>query len=236
MTVDLRLWREVPTYGEIVRAIQKDFKVKLPARTALTFWDSFAMSQYRDMVAGLQSDDAAGREHAEMQGAVAQAAEEEGVSRREMMQFMTHLQSQNTAATRELQARLDDSARAQRQALQEQGTQFAEALAQESQRADRRDRISQEAMQALRDAPRSAPQPGAACAARAAGGAELPHPAYPTNPGRRRRRREREARRAALAAPPRHWPRGQGYRGACATHAGRRRLGPPAPAESGNAA
>ena len=47
------LWTRVPKYEEVARAIQKDYKVELPERTALTFWDSFALGQYRDMAAGL---------------------------------------------------------------------------------------------------------------------------------------------------------------------------------------
>ena len=38
-----------------MKAIEKDYKVKLPERTALQFWDSFALSQYKDQVAELQA-------------------------------------------------------------------------------------------------------------------------------------------------------------------------------------
>ena len=54
MTVDTGLWYKRPKYEDVVKAIERDYKVKLPERTALQFWDSFALSQYRDQVAELQ--------------------------------------------------------------------------------------------------------------------------------------------------------------------------------------
>ena len=56
MTVDTGLWYTVPKYEDVVKAIEKDYKVKLPERTALQFWDSFAFSQYKDQVADLRAD------------------------------------------------------------------------------------------------------------------------------------------------------------------------------------
>ena len=72
--LDLQLWPKAPKYEDVVRAIEKDYKVKLPERTALTFWDSFAMSHYRDMVAGLEGGQEAGRSHQQMEAAMEQAA------------------------------------------------------------------------------------------------------------------------------------------------------------------
>ena len=138
--LDLQLWTKVPKYEDVVRAIEKDYKVTLPERTALTFWDSFAMSHYREMVTGLEGAQEAGRSHQQMEAAMEQAAGEEGVTRREMMTFMDHLQAQNTGAAAQLQRNLDEATVAHRRALQEQGDQFARALAGESQRAGRRER------------------------------------------------------------------------------------------------
>ena len=59
MTVDTGLWHKVPTYAEVVQAINKDYKVKLPARTSLQVWDSFAMSQYKEPVCSCSSKDPA---------------------------------------------------------------------------------------------------------------------------------------------------------------------------------
>jgi hypothetical protein len=155
--LDLQLWTKAPKYEDVVRAIEKDYKVKLPERTALTFWDSFAMSHYRDMVAGLEGGQEAGRSHQQMEAAMEQAAGEEGVTRREMMTFMDHLRAQSTGAAAQLQRNLDDATAAHHRALAEQGERFARALADESQRADRRERVAQQAAQALREAPQTAP-------------------------------------------------------------------------------
>ena len=156
--LDLGLWTKVPKYEDVVKDIEKDYKVRLPERTALTFWDSFALSQYRDMVAGLEGAQEGARAHQGMEAAMEEAVgQEEGVTRREMLAFMTQLQAQSSSAAQTLQQNLDQSAQAHRRALQEQGDQFARSLAEESQRADRRERAAQQAAQALREAPQTAP-------------------------------------------------------------------------------
>ena len=44
-------FRKKPTYSEILSSIERDEdKIQLPERTALTFWDSFAMGQYKEML------------------------------------------------------------------------------------------------------------------------------------------------------------------------------------------
>ena len=42
-------WSKRPTYEQILRDIDTDYKVKLPDRTAVQFYDSFAMSEFRNM-------------------------------------------------------------------------------------------------------------------------------------------------------------------------------------------
>ena len=59
MAVDTGLWYTLPKYEDVVKAIQKDYKVKLPERTALQFWDSCALSQYKEQVAELQAGEEA---------------------------------------------------------------------------------------------------------------------------------------------------------------------------------
>ena len=49
--VDKGVFRKKPTYSEILSSIERDEdKIQLPERTALTFWDSFAMGQYKEML------------------------------------------------------------------------------------------------------------------------------------------------------------------------------------------
>ena len=60
-------WTKRPTYEEIVADLNKDYKVKLPDRVALNFYDSFAHTQFQQMqqsvTASQQNVDAA-RDHA----------------------------------------------------------------------------------------------------------------------------------------------------------------------------
>ena len=42
------LWSKRPTYEEILRDMDTDYKVRLPDRVALQFYDSFAMTQFRE--------------------------------------------------------------------------------------------------------------------------------------------------------------------------------------------
>ena len=84
-TPDPQLFRKKPTYAELLGAIERDEdKIQLPERVGLTLWDSFAMGQYREMVAQAQSDQSAQAEHVQMDQAMTQAANtNDGVSKRE---------------------------------------------------------------------------------------------------------------------------------------------------------
>ena len=60
-------WEKKPTYEEIIRDLEKDYKVKLPDRVALNFYDSFARTQFQQVQQSISAiqyniDDA--REHA----------------------------------------------------------------------------------------------------------------------------------------------------------------------------
>ena len=98
MTIDTGLWYKVPTYAEVVQAIDKDYKVKLPKRTSLEIWDSFAMSQYKEQVAQLQESQQAGHLHHNMEASMQTAANEQGISRHELTTFMTHLAAQSACS------------------------------------------------------------------------------------------------------------------------------------------
>ena len=49
MTINQAVWSKRPTYEEILRDLEKDYKVKLPDRVALQFYDSFAMTKFREL-------------------------------------------------------------------------------------------------------------------------------------------------------------------------------------------
>ena len=47
MTIDQAVWSKRPTYEEILRDMDKDYRVRLPDRVALQFYDSFATTRLR---------------------------------------------------------------------------------------------------------------------------------------------------------------------------------------------
>ena len=113
--------------------------MQLPDSTALQFWDSFAVSQLRENLSELKGGEEGRHDHAQMEATMHQAAGEQGLARRELSTYMTHLPAQNSNAVQDLQTQLGEQTAAHQRALQEQGVQFAAQLAQESQRADRRE-------------------------------------------------------------------------------------------------
>ena len=82
-----------PTCEDVVTDIEKDYKVKLPNRVALHFHDSFAM---------------------------AQAADENGIGRRELLEFAQQLSQHNSVAISELNTHHVASAVADRRAAEAQ--------------------------------------------------------------------------------------------------------------------
>ena len=152
-------WVKRPTYEEVVKDIEKDYKVKLPNRVALHFHDSFAMAQFREqqqaIVEGQRSADEARDE------AMTQAADESGIGRRELLEFAQQLGQQNSAAISELQSQHTASAASDRRAAEAQAESFARQLAEHQVRADNRERLLQRALEELRQHPQipAAPVP-----------------------------------------------------------------------------
>ena len=98
------------------------------------------MSQYKEQVAQLQEGQQAVHEHHNMEAAMQDAANDQGISRHELHTFMNHLAAQSTSAAETLQRQLNETSQAQQRAMAEQGNAFAQALAEQSQAADRRGR------------------------------------------------------------------------------------------------
>ena len=49
--VDKGVFRKKPTYSQLLSSIERDEdRIELPERTALTFWDSFALGQFQEML------------------------------------------------------------------------------------------------------------------------------------------------------------------------------------------
>ena len=153
-------WTKRPTFGDVVSQVQAYYKVTLPARTSLTFYDSFAMSQFREMAAPVRDGEEALHDHNDLHQAIQTATQEPGVTRADVASYVDQLGRQTTSAMAQVQQHLEENTVAQHRALQEQATHFAEQLARETQRADRRDAIMQEAMRSLQTpAPPLTPPP-----------------------------------------------------------------------------
>ena len=89
-------WTKRPTYEEILRDLEKDYKVKLPYRVALNFYDSFAHTQLQQMqhdISTSQQNVDAARDHA-----VSMAVGDSDTSRHAILQHAAQTQQQHSAA------------------------------------------------------------------------------------------------------------------------------------------
>ena len=152
LRVNQAVWSKRPTYEEILRDMETDYKVKLPDRVALQFYDSFAMTQFRELQQQTNESEAQKDEH--RQEAVAQAANAEGVGRHELGQFVHQLHQQSKSANTELINGLNASAEHHRRTSQEQAAAFARQMAEEQLRMDSRMRTVQSSIDALATQPR----------------------------------------------------------------------------------
>ena len=77
-------WTKRPTYEEIIKDLEKDYKVKLPDRVALNFYDSFAHTQFQQMqhnISTSQHNVDNARDHA-----MSMAADDEDTSKHAILQ------------------------------------------------------------------------------------------------------------------------------------------------------
>ena len=137
-------WTKRPTYEEVVRDLEKEYKVKLPNRVALHVYDSFAMPQFREHPQAVV--DRQERADAVRDEAMVQAADEGGVTKRELLEFAQQLGQQNSAAIAQLQAQQAASAGSDRRAAERQAESFARQMAEHQVRADNRERLLQRAI------------------------------------------------------------------------------------------
>ena len=75
--VNAEHWHKRPTYADIVKEAANNFLDKLPERAALHFYDSFAMTKFREMQAGVDNSQSEGE--TARNEAMVQAASEGGV-------------------------------------------------------------------------------------------------------------------------------------------------------------
>ena len=154
-------WVKRPTYEEIVRDLEKEYKVKLPDRAALNFYDSFAHTQFQQMQQSISAsqqnvDDA--RDHA-----MSMAADEQDTSRHAILQHAAQMQQQNSAALQAQMQQQNSAALQEAQRLnaqlqethersrQQQAEEMAKLIAQQQVERDNRDRMHQKVIEDLQN-------------------------------------------------------------------------------------
>ena len=132
-------WTKRPTYEEILRDLEKGYKVKLPDRVALNFYDSFAHTQFQQIQHNIsisqQNVDNA-RDHA-----MSMAADDEDTSRQAILQHATQMRQQNSAALQEAQRLNSQMAEAHERSRQQQAEEMAKLVAHQQIQRDNRDRM-----------------------------------------------------------------------------------------------
>ena len=159
------LFRKKPTYNELLDLLERDEdKIQLPERIGLSFMDSFAMGQYKEMVQQQQEGGQRVAEHQQMDAAMTNAATEEGVNRQELLGFMQQMQAANSSAQAQLQEQLNASISGQQRANETHAAAIAQQIATHTRKQDDRDTIVGELRQSLAQAhqtPQSVPIPPA---------------------------------------------------------------------------
>ena len=141
-------FRKKPTYSEILSSIERDEdKIQLPERTALTFWDSFAMGQYEEMLETAAVGQQAQGERVQLDAAMTQAATDEGLNRQELAGYMRDLNTQNTAAHSTLAAQMQANIDATRRAAEAHAQSIAQEIATQSRKQDQRDEVVEQPRQ-----------------------------------------------------------------------------------------
>ena len=145
-------WTTRPTYEEIIKDLEKDYKVKLPDRVALNFYDSFAHTQFQqvhhDISTSQQNVDNA-RDHA-----MSMAADDEDTSEHAILQHAAQMRQQNSAALEEAQRLNAQMAETHERSRQQQAEEMAKLIAQQQTERDSRDRMQAKVLEDLQKIPR----------------------------------------------------------------------------------
>ena len=148
-------WTKRPTYEEILRDLEKDYKVKLPDRVALSFYDSFAHAQFQQMqqsVEASQQNVDAARDHA-----MTMAVDDESTSRHAILQHAAQMQQQNSAALQEAQHVNAPMAETHERCRRQQAEEMARLIAQQQIERDDRGHVHQQVLDYLQTQPKVAP-------------------------------------------------------------------------------
>ena len=102
------LWTKKPTYEEVLQQLEKDYKIKLPNRVALEFYDSFAMSKFREQQQMITTHGAAADEQRDE--AMGQAAAESGIGKQGLLSFAQQMNQQSQHVNEQLRRDMRDTA------------------------------------------------------------------------------------------------------------------------------
>ena len=141
-------WTKRPTYEEILADLDKDYKVKLPDRVAVNFYDSFAHTQFQQMqsqISTSQTNIDSSRDHA-----MSMAADDSDTSKHAIFQAAAQMQQQNSAALQEAQRLNSQMAETHERSRQQQAEEMAKLIAQQQIERDNRDRMHQKIIEDLK--------------------------------------------------------------------------------------
>ena len=134
-------WTKRPTYAEIVADLEKDYKVKLPNRVALNFYDAFAhthtqFQQMHNQLSTSQTNVDNARDHA-----MSMAADDQDTPKHAILQHTAQMQQQNSAALQEAQRVNAQLTEVHERSRQQQADEMAKFVAQQPIERGNRDRI-----------------------------------------------------------------------------------------------
>ena len=150
-------WTKRPTYEEIIKDLEKDYKVKLPDRVALSFYDSFAHTQVQQMqhnISTSQTNIDSSRDHA-----MTMQADDSDTSKHAIFQAAAQMQQQNSAALQEAQRLNSQMAETHERSRQQEAEEMAKLIAQQQIERDNKDRIQAKVIEELRQHKQVAPTP-----------------------------------------------------------------------------
>ena len=150
-------WTKRPTYEELIKDLEKDYKVKLPDRAALSFYDSFAHTQFQQMqhnISTSQQNVDNARDHA-----MSMAADDEDTSKHTMLQRAAQMRQQNSAALQEAQRLNSQMAETHERSRQQQAEGIAKLVAHQQIERGNRERMHAKIIEDLQQHPKVAPKP-----------------------------------------------------------------------------
>ena len=150
-------WTKRPTYEELIKDLEKDYKVKLPDRVALNFYDSFAHTQFQQMqhnISTSQQNVDNARDHA-----MSMADDDEDTSKHAIFQAAAQTQQQNSAALQEAQRLNSQMAETHERSRQQQAEEMAKLIAQQQIERGNRDRMQAKVLEELQQHLKVAPTP-----------------------------------------------------------------------------